>query len=187
MNKIPLFYYSINHFHASSNNFLKLSSLVNFKSKKENYGELLSKYIVEKISKQKVKLHDPRKAKSVGHYFGIGSIFAFTNSKSVVWGSGIIDVKHPVANCNFRAVRGPQSRGRLIEFGYHCPPVYGDPALLMPLFFNPKVEVKYSLGIVPHFRDFNRAKSLFENVDGIKSINLLTNNIEETTSEILSC
>ncbi len=186
-NKIPLFYYSLQYFHVSSKNSLKLSSILSFKSRKENYGDLLSKYIFEKISKQKVKWHDPRKNKTVAHYFGVGSILAFTNSKSVVWGSGIIDVNHSVANCSFKAVRGPQSRKRLIDLGFHCPPVYGDPALLMPLFFNPKIEVKYPLGIVPHFREFNYAKSLFKNVAGIKIIDLLTNDIEETTREILSC
>jgi len=186
-NSLPLFYYSKHRFHASPNNIKKIISRLRLKTRKENYGDLLSKYIVEKISKKKVRWHDPRKNKKKVHYFAIGSLLAFTNSKSIVWGSGIIDKKDSVANCSFLAVRGPQTRKRLKGLGYHCPPVYGDPAILLPLFFKPKVEVVYEVGIVPHYRDFNRAKNLFGKMPGIKIINLLTNDIEETTREILSC
>ena len=132
MKKIPLFYWSS----------------VKFENKpKENYGDLLSKYIVEKISAEKVKWVHPKKQPwyrfDKTNYLGIGSILAHASKNSIVWGSGIIDQNHPVEKADFRAVRGPKTRERLLALGYKCPEIYGDPALLLPKYFNPKVEKKY--------------------------------------------
>ncbi|WP_410503913.1 hypothetical protein [Flavobacterium sp. XN-5] len=32
--------------------------------------------------------------------------------------------------------------------------MYGDPALLLPRYFNSKVEKKYKYGLVPHYNDY---------------------------------
>lgn len=41
---------------------------------------------------------------------------------------------------DIRSVRGPVTRNILMDLGYDVPSVYGDPAILLPLFYNPIVE-----------------------------------------------
>lgn len=158
---------------------------------KENYGDLLSKYIVEKISDNPVKFVHPNKQqwykRNRTNFLAVGSILHHANKHSIVWGSGIIDHEQEIAEADFRAVRGPQTRDFLLKLGYRCPKVYGDPALLLPKYYNPKVEKEYKIGIVPHYHDYKKAVELFQDDPDIKVIDLLTMDVEETTREILSC
>src|SRR5690606_4854872 len=114
---------------------------------KENYGDLLSKYLVEKISQRPVKWVHPKKQPwykwDKTNYLAIGSIIHHASEDSIVWGSGIIDREQPLVKADFRAVRGPRTREFLLGLGYECPPVYGDPALLLLKFYHPQVEKQY--------------------------------------------
>jgi len=85
------------------------------------------------------------------------------------------------------SIRGPLSRKRILELGYECPAVYGDPALLLPIYYQPKVDKKYTLGIIPHITDLEIVKKLFGQRKDVSIIDFNTNDIEKTTSEILSC
>ena len=52
------------------------------------------------------------------------------------------------------AVRGPLTRQRMLSLSIDCPPVYGDPALLVPLVHPRRSETtRRKLGIVPHYKD----------------------------------
>ena len=158
---------------------------------KENYGDLLSKYLVEKISGQPVKFVHPKKQPwyrwSKRNYLAIGSIIHHATKDSVVWGSGIIDRKQQIAPADFRAVRGPRTRQYLLKLGYECPEVYGDPALLMPEYYNPKIEKKYKIGIIPHYHDFKEVFEVYQNDPEIKVIDMMTLDVEAVTREILEC
>ncbi|MDD7885191.1 polysaccharide pyruvyl transferase family protein [Flavivirga sp. 57AJ16] len=161
------------------------------KNGKENYGDLMSKYLIEKISKRKViTVSHPSKRlyrHIFKHYIAIGSIISSANKNSVVWGSGIIKKEDNIRDAKFLAVRGPKTRARILEKGFHCPESYGDPALLLPDYFNPDVEKKYEIGVIPHYVDYSEVKSVFSNNPSIKVIDLLTYSVEETTVEILEC
>ena len=90
----------------------------------------------------------------------IGSIITWmTTQKSIIWGSGIVysDRELSAIPKKVLAVRGPLTREYLLKRGIECPEVYGDPALLFPRYYQPKVEKKYKLGIIPHFRDKSNA------------------------------
>lgn len=158
---------------------------------RENYGDLLSKYLVEKISGKPVKFVQPKKQPwykmNKTNFLAVGSILHHATKHSIVWGSGIIDHDQEIAEADFRTVRGPQTRDFLLKLGYNCPEVYGDPALLLPKYYHPQVEKRYKIGVVPHYHDYKTAVAFFGDKPGIKVIDLLTMNVEEVTRQILSC
>lgn len=158
---------------------------------KENYGDVLGKFLVEKISGKKVVFAWPKKFSFLDFfspiYVTIGSILANVNHKCIVWGSGIINKEIKIKNAKFLAVRGPQTRKYLMDLGYEVPEVYGDPALLLPRYFNPKVDKKYQYGIVPHYNDYKVVEKWFENRSDIHLIDMMTNDIESKTIEFLQC
>ena len=162
-----------------------------YKSSLENYGDLMSKYLVEKIAENKTHWVQPKKIKwyqfNKTNYAVIGSILEHVTKHSIVWGSGIIQKTAQVANATFLAVRGPETRARLQELGYQCPEVYGDPGLLMSKYYNPNVEKTKPFGIIPHYVDYDLVHSWYKDDDSVSVINLRTNDVEATTREILAC
>lgn len=158
----------------------------------QNYGDLMSKYLVEKISGKKVvstrsKYNKYCKIFSKHFYIVIGSIIGASNENAIVWGSGIISKDQNVKGGKFLAVRGPRTRSRLLSLNHDVPEIYGDPGLLLPLFYNPKVDKKYEIGIIPHFVDYDLVSNNYRIDKKMTMINLLTTNIEKTTDHILSC
>src|SRR5690606_27871931 len=101
------------------------------------------------ISGKKVKWVHPKKQPwfkwDKTNYVAIGSIIHHSSKESIVWGSGIIDKQHPIEKSDFRAVRGPQTRKFLLDLGYDCPEFYGDPAILLPEYYNPEIEKTFKL------------------------------------------
>lgn len=117
-----------------------------------NWGDALNPVLVEHLSRKKVRFAaGPERNK----YMAIGSILQKADGRTEVWGSGLIadDVEPNAPPRVIHAVRGPLTRQRLLEMGISCPEVYGDPALLLPYFYNPPTEKQYTLGIVPHYID----------------------------------
>lgn len=161
------------------------------KKDRENYGDLLGKYLVEKITGKKVTWLRANRfyLKNLWRpvYVTIGSILEHIGSHCIVWGSGMSNRNAQVADATFIAVRGPLSRNRILELGYECPEIYGDPALLLPIYYQPAVRKEFKLGIIPHINDYQLVKELFKNSPEIKIIDFLTHDIEKTTDEIYSC
>lgn len=158
---------------------------------KENYGDLLGKYLVERIADKKAVWTKPS-AFSFQNLFSpiyvtIGSILTNVNEKCVVWGSGIISKEYKIKKAKFLAVRGPQTRAHLVDQGYDVPEIYGDPALLLPKYHNPEINKEYKIGVIPHYKDFEKVSEWYKNDDSVLLIDLMTNNIEETTNQFLKC
>lgn len=158
---------------------------------KENYGDLLGKYLVEKISNKTVQFAHPKRNsfKNIFQpiYVTIGSILAHVNKKCIVWGSGIINENQIVKPAKFLAVRGPETRNVLIGQGYDVPEIYGDPAILLPDYYFPEVIKEHKLGIIPHYVDYNEVVELFKDHKDFVIIDLMTNDVEYTTKQILQC
>lgn len=91
----------------------------------------------------------------------IGSTIRFAEQHTYVWGSGIIRKNETIKTkpvC--LAVRGPITKEHLNQQNIDCPAVFGDPAMLFPLFFNAKTlknNAERPL-IIPHFKHTHLVK-----------------------------
>lgn len=126
-----------------------------------NWGDDINYWFLSEISEAKVISYDwslRTRLFKTPYIMGIGSILTmFDISNSIVWGSGILLPNMPFVGKpkEVKAVRGPLTRKKLIESGINCPAVYGDPALLLPLYYKPKVQKIYKLGIIQQYYSIN--------------------------------
>ncbi len=158
-------------------------------SELENFGDILTPYIVEKLTGLEPILFNPkiRFANLFSHALMVGSILSQSRSNSVVWGSGIIRRDEEVAGGKFLAVRGPLTAKRLKELGFDAPDVFGDPGLLLPLLYAPKVEKKYYFGVISHYVDFDQVEREAATIPEVSHIGLLTNSVEPVIDRIAQC
>lgn len=138
-----------------------------------NFGDELSPYLVQKICGAPCFYQRPSFSNST--LLGIGSILRPTNlgMTNVIWGSGtltsrvfpkkrsikIFPLKRVInqillftkATIDIRAVRGPKTKALLEGFGFHCPAIYGDPAILLPRYYTPrKKKQTFKVGLILH-------------------------------------
>lgn len=136
-----------------------------FKVKKNNFGDDLNVFFIEKITNKRVIKSEYSLAVKLLNYESyavIGSILEFvsqSNKKYIVWGSGfkysdsIFSTKN-IANNKYLAVRGKKTRDRIVAAGGVCPEIYGDPVLLLSKYYTiNNVRKKYLYGIIPHKLD----------------------------------
>lgn len=126
----------------------------------ENFGDDLNYYFLKDVFNKNISLFDYSILANhinVPNYLFIGSIIEmFSDSNSIIWGAGCISADQPFHKPRkVLAVRGPLTRRRFLEKGIECPSVYGDPALLLPLYYKPQNIKKYQFGIIPHYSDIN--------------------------------
>lgn len=171
-------------------------NIVHWKCIKNNWGDAIAEYLAEQLSGGKVKwYHGEDVSTNDIRYTVTGSINQWLkNNNTVIWGTGFISnisqlYINPLEIC---AVRGPKTREKMIKFGQECPEIYGDPVLLMPRFFNPKIEKKYKYGLIPHYVDYNNPWiQKYSNNKDVKIIRI-TNTPEEVkehrfVKELLEC
>lgn len=148
--------------------------------KDSNFGDILTPCLLDyfKISYEHSSIEN-------ADIISIGSIARHARDNQIVLGSGIINGRKEKVNpaADWRFVRGPRTRQRLIECGGTCPEIYGDPALLLPLFCD-ESKKEYDVGIVPHFVDYDFVKEKYPNY---KIINVINNNPLEVAKEITKC
>lgn len=102
----------------------------------------------------------------------IGSVLHFAENNDTVWGTGrngkVAESKHQFKTLDVRSVRGPLTREYLIKRGIACPEVYGDPAILSPLFYPEQIICpdgpSQEFGIVPQLNDNLAFYSGYENL-----------------------
>jgi pyruvyltransferase len=150
----------------------------------DNFGDLLSPWLISKMTGRDVVYGDPAQP----HYLAIGSILRRAQPQSQVWGAGCFGTERAellASEATYCAVRGPLSRARLVALGVPCPPVYGDPALLVPAYFAPKVEKTHAYGIVARWSEHRWLEA--EIGPDVKVISLGTTDVEGVIEAMLSC
>lgn len=158
-----------------------------------NFGDLLSPYIISKLSKRDVSLVNikpgPDKNQTTSPcYISVGSILSRTQDVSLVWGTGAFGTEQSrqiSRSATYFAVRGPLTRCLVKNQGVNCPPIYGDPALLLPYLYYPSVPKEYALGLVLRWSESEWLSQTPP--DGVKIIDLGRSDVEGVVKDILSC
>lgn len=125
-----------------------------------NLGDDLNYTFLPQIFNKPISLYDysfiAHKFNTSNYLFIGSTIEMLADSNTIVWGAGCISSESKIPHSKkVLAVRGPLTRKRLLDAGIECPAVYGDPALLLPLFYTPTKKKKYKIGIIPHYLDIN--------------------------------
>ncbi len=119
----------------------------------KNLGDNISPVIVNYMLK-KYKIDGKKNIGQTKHLYAVGSIITAGAQDCTVWGSGLLNttILNRLNNrtIDFRCVRGPITRAILQDRGFSVPAKFGDPAIVFPLIFNPKVEKKYPVSIITH-------------------------------------
>lgn len=142
----------------------RLGRKIPLKKRLNNFGDLLGPIIVSKLLEGHSAHH--RSGKTQKTLFSVGSVLHFAKDGDVIWGAGrngkVLDELHSFTNLDIRATRGPLTRTFLQNRGFSVPPVYGDPALLLPEIFpglKDKAEKQQPHIFIPNYNDKQSIKT----------------------------
>lgn len=116
-----------------------------------NIGDAISPFILDTFTKHKPELANSDEENKL---LLVGSLLDIVKNGDTILGIGS-NKPNFVLEANdtmrFISVRGPLTRFQIK--GADVPKIYGDPALLLPLMYYPKIEKKKKTGLVPHYVD----------------------------------
>ncbi|TPL80671.1 polysaccharide pyruvyl transferase family protein [Mesorhizobium sp. B2-3-12] len=140
-----------------------------------NIGDVVSPDVIEHASRQRTIFStDSNQAR----LFAIGSIAGSANSRTILWGTGLMDPDQQVSQIlasNVYALRGKLTHQRFKSAGVDVPDIpLGDPGFLVPDFL-PRIssEQKFRMGLIPHYVD--RQHPLFQRLlreEGVVDVNV---------------
>src|SRR5690606_32251797 len=176
----------------------------------DNFGDALNPLLIQELSGEAVQFKDVtlsrtdrvkllvkslftfnfKKAKTIifpwnSTMTAIGSILSWAKKRSVIWGSGFMNEFDEFAGGTTYAVRGKLTDRKLQQAGFSGCSVYGDPALLLPLWIKPSLEKNIKLGVIPHWKEVDYFKNNFG--DDYVIIDLRTRDIYKVIEQITSC
>lgn len=157
-----------------------------------NFGDLIGPYLISKITGIPVL-----NIKNLRHpgIMAVGSILQMIDRKNmVIWGSGLMYELKDTQIKSFKnhapqilSVRGKESAQHLIEAGINIPDqkFYGDPALILPLFYTPSIKDSKKIGICPHY---SHKPYFLESIIGKNNFKIINvqNDVETVVDEIAS-
>lgn len=134
-----------------------------------NFGDTIGPWLIQELSSKRA-INVRQVALDAPTLYSVGSIVQVLEKPgSIIWGSGLIKpIDKPMqlklsklAPESIQAVRGKLTRAQLkSRLGWKVPPVFGDPAILLPRFFAPHAAESAAgeVAVVPHWNH----KHLFE-------------------------
>jgi len=137
-----------------------------FYHKNKNLGDVLAPIILTHLSGIGTEYAKPQ---IKGKLLSVGSIIPNKlKENDIIWGSGSLrEEKFSLpSGVKVYSVRGKLTRD-LIQQKEQVPEVYGDPALLMPSIYKPKVPKVGKIGLLPHFTDYWFIQGRYGNKDTI--------------------
>lgn len=123
-----------------------------------NFGDNLNNELIKRISKKPCVYHPER---TVPHYIVCGSIIQESTENTTVWGAGFghsADIAQMNKEANIVMVRGKKT-AELLEMEFD---IYGDPALLCPMYFEGHNNKVHNVSILPHWRDYEYCLNNFD-------------------------
>ena len=168
-------------------------SYIPIKRKINNFGDILGPIFVKKICKalnSRTTVVEVNENPNGQCLFTIGSVMRFAKTNDLIWGSGINGKNLERDQFTFEALdirMGSRTKNKRIsrEDWNKSPEVYGDPGLLLPMFFpeysimaaiNPRKEQKRIF--VPNLYDINNYRVIPDNVKVINPTTTYTKVIE---------
>ncbi|WP_289115743.1 polysaccharide pyruvyl transferase family protein [uncultured Psychrobacter sp.] len=159
---------------------------------KPNFGDFIGPYLISKITGKPVL--NVRNTKGSG-IMAVGSILQMLDRENmVIWGSGLIKEPNNQVIKKFRkykpkvlSVRGKETARFLSEAGIKVQDqsAYGDPALTLPLFYEPSVSSEKKIGICPHHIHKNYFLENIVHNNNLKTIDV-QRDVESVVDEITS-
>jgi pyruvyltransferase len=115
-----------------------------------NFGDMLSKPLLEHFTGKAVTLVG---GGDYNKFMVAGSIIETARPGDIIWGAGhnrktFLNLPLEV---QILAVRGPITKSFIVE--PKVPEIFGDPAILLPLLYNPNMKKEYEVGLIPHYAD----------------------------------
>lgn len=146
----------------------------------KNFGDLLTPYILDHFNIP----YTFSKLRRHADIMSVGSIADRAEPGTIVLGSGILKSQASVCKeANWKFVRGPLTRNKVLECGGVCPEIYGDPGLLLSEI-EPSSKKTCDVGLVPHFVDYEEVKIKYPEY---KIINVVNTDPMQVAKEISSC
>lgn len=184
-----IFYFIVNSIKLFFNNDQILATW--YSHNNNNWGDIFTPVLVQCITGKKPLLANHIINIQKKPIFSVvGSVLSdYSEENVIVWGSGFISAtsKFKVRPKKICAVRGPLTRNLIIKQGMECPEIYGDPALLFPLYYQPDSHKQYLLGVVPHRLDkASHLLTIFESNPDILIIDI-TKGIYNVVNDINRC
>jgi pyruvyltransferase len=142
-----------------------------------NFGDELSIFIVDNlINKNNYRVvYNKKDDNNAINLLCVGSYLHKLRKKCVVYGSGIrteksfVEAIKNISNLdkiNICSVRGPETKQICDKLKIKCSQIYGDPALLIRIFYKPEFidQLKDKICIVPHITNYEKYKNINNNI-----------------------